>query len=159
MIAAFFQCLAWMSGPNLFYNYSLLPRLGIMWLFAGGEYLFMMPAMNASIEVLNKHEPLLVVIYQVITLVMFIFVNVFIFKKGFQFRFKNYGGLSGSLDHFHLDYVNLRRFSGQQDTVIRDFAFVYPLYTLLETFTAVPWDHYKNNPIGKMSSKKFIIFV
>jgi hypothetical protein len=87
MIAAFFQCLAWMSGPNLFYNYSLLPRLGIMWLFAGGEYLFMMPAMNASIEVLNKHEPLLVVIYQVITLVMFIFVNVFIFKKGFQLKY------------------------------------------------------------------------
>lgn len=79
------------------------------------------------------------------------------FKKGFQFRFKNYGGLSGSLDHFHLDYVNLRRFSGQQDTVIRDFAFVYPLYTLLETFTAVPWDHYKNNPIGKMSGNVKVV--
>lgn len=74
------------------------------------------------------------------------------FKKGFQFRFKNYGGLSGSLDHFHLDYVNLRRFSGYQDTIIHDFAFVYPLYTLLEKFTAVPWDHYKNNPTGKMSA-------
>ena len=73
------------------------------------------------------------------------------FKKGFQFRFKNYGGLSGSLDHFHLDYVNLRKFSGHQDTVIHDFAFVYPIYTLLETFTSVPWDHYKNNPSGKMS--------
>lgn len=74
------------------------------------------------------------------------------FKKGFQFRFKNYGGLSGSLDHFHLDYVNLRKFSGHQDTVIHDFAFVYPIYTLLETFTAVPWDHYKANFTGKMSS-------
>ena len=87
IIAAFFQCLAWMSGPNLFYNYSLLPRLGIMWLLAGGEYLFMMPAMNASIEVLNKHEPLLVVIYQVITLVVFIFVNVFVFKKAFEIKY------------------------------------------------------------------------
>ena len=87
MIAAFFQCLAWMSGPNLFMNYSLLPRLGIMWLLAGGEYLFMMPAMNASIEVLNKHEPLLVVIYQVITLIMFIFVNIFIFKKPFELKY------------------------------------------------------------------------
>jgi uncharacterized protein (DUF486 family) len=87
IIAAFFQSLAWMSGPSLFYNYSLLPRLGIMWLLAGGEYLFMMPAMNASIEVLNKHEPLLVVIYQVITLIVFIFVNVFIFKKGFQLKY------------------------------------------------------------------------
>ena len=79
------------------------------------------------------------------------------FKKGFQFRFKNYGGLSGSLDHFHLDYVNLRKFSGQQDTVIRDFAFVYPVFTLLEIFTAVPWDHYKNNPIGKMSSNVKVV--
>ncbi len=87
IIAAFFQCLAWMSGPNLFYNYSLLPRLGIMWLLAGGEYLFMMPAMNASIEVLNKHEPLLVVIYQVITLIVFIFVNVFVFKKAFELKY------------------------------------------------------------------------
>ena len=74
------------------------------------------------------------------------------FKDGFQFRFKNYGGLSGSLDHFHVDYVNLRTLSGYQDTVIHDFAFVYPIHTLLETFTSVPWDHYKNNPIGKMSS-------
>jgi uncharacterized protein (DUF486 family) len=87
IIAAFFQCLAWMSGPNLFYNYSLLPRLGIMWLLAGGEYLFMMPVMNASIEVLKKHEPFLVVIYQVITLVVFIFVNVFIFKKEFELKY------------------------------------------------------------------------
>lgn len=79
------------------------------------------------------------------------------FKKGFQFRFKNYGGLSGSLDHFHLDYVNLRQFSGIQDTIIRDFAFVYPIYTLLETFTAVPWDHYKNNAIGKMSSNVQVV--
>lgn len=79
------------------------------------------------------------------------------FKKGFQFRFKNYGGLSGSLDHFHLDYVNLRKFSGHQDTVIHDFAFVYPLYSLLETFTAVPWDHYKNNPVGKMSNNVEVV--
>lgn len=79
------------------------------------------------------------------------------FKKGFQFRFKNYGGLSGSLDHFHLDYVNLRPFSGHQDTVIHDFAFVYPVYTLLETFTAVPWDHYKANFTGKMSDNVKVV--
>ena len=78
--------------------------------------------------------------------------NTDYFKKGFQFRFKNYGGLSGSLDHFHIDYVNLRALSGYQDTIVRDFAFVYPLYTLLDTYTSVPWDHYKNNFAGKMSS-------
>ena len=79
------------------------------------------------------------------------------FKKGFQLRFRNYGSLSGSLDHFHLDYVNLRTLSGYQDTVVRDFAFVYPIHTLLETFTSVPWDHYKNTPIGKITSSLEVV--
>ncbi len=74
------------------------------------------------------------------------------FKKGFQFRFRNYGGLSGSLDQFHIDYVNLRIASGYQDTVIHDFAIVYPINNLLDTYTSVPWEHYQNNPNGKMSS-------
>ncbi len=73
------------------------------------------------------------------------------FKKGFQFRFKNYGGLSGSLDHFHIDYVNLRTLSGFQDTLFKDFAIVYPVNTLIKDFTSVPWDHWKNNFTGKMS--------
>lgn len=79
------------------------------------------------------------------------------FKKGYKFRFKNYGSLAGSLDHFHLDYVNLRKFSGYQDTVIQDFAFVYPVHTLLETYTSVPWDHYKNDPLNKMSSNVEVV--
>lgn len=77
--------------------------------------------------------------------------NVQYFKKGFQFRFKNYGRISGSFDIFNLDYVNLRTFSGHQDTLFKDFAWVYPITTLLETYTSVPWDHYKNNFTGKMS--------
>ena len=75
------------------------------------------------------------------------------FKKGFQFRFKNYGALSGSLDHFHLDYVHLRALSGYQDTLFKDFAFVYPVGSLLKTYTSVPWDHFKNSPAGKMTDK------
>jgi len=69
------------------------------------------------------------------------------FKRGFQFRFKNYGGLSGSLDHFHLDYVHLGSIpgvGGYVDTSLRDVAFSYPINTLLEDYTSVPWDHYKN---------------
>lgn len=73
------------------------------------------------------------------------------FKEGFQFRFKNYGGLSGSLDHFHLDYVNLRALSGYQDTLFKDYAIVYPVNTLIKDYTSVPWDHWKNNFSGKMS--------
>ena len=75
----------------------------------------------------------------------------------FQFRFKNYGALSGALDHFHLDYVKFRNASGFQDTLIEDFAMVYPLATLLKDYTAVPWDHYKINPSGKMSTNAEVV--
>ena len=67
--------------------------------------------------------------------------------NGFKFRFKNFGGLSGMLDEFHLDYVHLRIGSGYQDTLFKDFAFVYPIGTLLDNqFTQVPWDHWVNDP-------------
>lgn len=75
------------------------------------------------------------------------------FKKGFQFRFKNYGRLSGGFDHFHLDYVHLRALSGYQDTLFKDFAWIYPINSLLKEYTSVPWDHYKNSTTNKMSDK------
>ncbi|MES2798885.1 MAG: T9SS type A sorting domain-containing protein [Bacteroidota bacterium] len=75
------------------------------------------------------------------------------FKKGFQFRFRNYGSMAGALDQFHIDYVTLRPLSGYQDTLFKDFAFVYPVGSLLKDYTAVPWDHYKNNPVGKMNDE------
>jgi hypothetical protein len=73
------------------------------------------------------------------------------FKKGFQFRFRNYGSLSGSLDHFHIDYVHLRPLSGFQDTIFKDFAFSYPIGSLLKDYTSVPWDHFVANPVGHMN--------
>lgn len=79
--------------------------------------------------------------------------NLAYFTDAFQFRFKNYGGLSGALDHFHIDYVHLRDFSGHQDTLIEDFAISYPTVTLLKDYTSVPWDHYQNNHSGKMSTE------
>jgi hypothetical protein len=79
------------------------------------------------------------------------------FKKGFQFRFKNFGALSGALDHFHIDYVHLRTLSGYQDTLFKDFAFVYPLGSLLKDYTSVPWDHFKNNPVDKMNDKALLV--
>jgi hypothetical protein len=79
-------------------------------------------------------------------------LNAQFFKKGFQFRFRNYGALSGSLDHFHIDYVHLRPQSDVADTLFKDFAWVYPMNTLLDTYTSVPWDHYKASTINRMSS-------
>lgn len=74
------------------------------------------------------------------------------FTDAFQFRFKNYCDLSGSLDHYHLDYVHLRDFSGYQDTLVEDFAVSYPLISLLKDYTSVPWDHYKLASSGKMAT-------
>lgn len=79
------------------------------------------------------------------------------FNDYFQFRFYNYGGLSGMLDYYHLDYVHLRALSGYQDTLFKDFALVYPVYTLLKDYTAVPWDHYKNNFSGKMADQVQVV--
>lgn len=77
--------------------------------------------------------------------------------NNFQFRVVNYGDLSGALDHFHIDYVHLRAYSGKQDTLIEDFAMVYPTKSLLERYSSVPWDHYRNNPLGKMNTKMEIV--
>jgi len=79
------------------------------------------------------------------------------FNDFFQFRFKNYGGLSGSLDHFHIDYVHLRSNSGYQDTLVEDFAVSYPVVSLLADYTQAPWEHYKNNPNGKMSKETQLV--
>ncbi|MGV3630616.1 MAG: T9SS type A sorting domain-containing protein [Bacteroidota bacterium] len=71
------------------------------------------------------------------------------FKPDFQFRFRNYSGVSGAIDQFHIDYVRLQKSSGYQDTLFKDFSVLYPLNTLLDDFTQVPWDHFRNNPAGK----------
>lgn len=72
--------------------------------------------------------------------------NAAFFTDGFKFRFKNYGGLSGMLDEFHLDYVHLRAGSGYQDTLFKDFAFVYLIGSLIDTYTQVPWEHWVSDP-------------
>jgi hypothetical protein len=78
-------------------------------------------------------------------------------KNAFQFRFKNYGSLAGALDHFHIDYVHLRALSYFDDTLFKDFAFVYPLNSLLKTYTSAPWDHYKNTVDNKMTDSLLIL--
>jgi hypothetical protein len=77
--------------------------------------------------------------------------------KNFQIRFKNFGSIAGDIDHFNLDYFILRQFSSHNDTLFKDFAFVYPITSLLNDYISVPWDHYKNNPNGKMSSQVEIV--
>ncbi len=82
-------------------------------------------------------------------------INQFdLLQPDFQFRFRNKATLTGLLDHWHIDYVNLRDNSTSADTIIDDLAIMYPINTLLNDYTSVPWDHYKNltNPNSKIKT-------
>lgn len=85
-IAAAFQVFAWFGGRFL-HPYSLVPRVLLLWLFALGEYTFMSPAMNASVELLGMEEAYLVVAYLVITLLVFMFINAVVFRNGFKLKY------------------------------------------------------------------------
>lgn len=72
-------------------------------------------------------------------------------QDGFRMRFSNYATLSGSFDHWHLDYVRLgaqRRFD---DTTLVDVAYIQPASTLLETFTSVPFNKFEQSPASYMA--------
>ncbi len=72
-------------------------------------------------------------------------------QNGFQFRFGNYSTLSGSLDHWHVDYVFLNEFRTQADTIRDDVAYQFAPNSLLEEYSSVPWAHYKWNPSSYMA--------
>ena len=67
-------------------------------------------------------------------------------KDGFRFRFRNYGSRTGSLDHWHIDYVELYQAKPVSnlplDTVLVDVAMTQQPLSLLNEFTSIPWDHY-----------------
>ena len=65
------------------------------------------------------------------------------FQNGFQFRFRSYGALTGSLDHWNLDYVYLNESRSLADTSMNDWAFTQPPLSMLDQFTAMPWKHYQ----------------
>ncbi len=65
-------------------------------------------------------------------------------RNGFRFRFKNYASTSGALDHWHIDYVNLKDNDLPTISNFSDLAIAYPINTLLKDYTSVPWDHFQN---------------
>ena len=67
-------------------------------------------------------------------------------KNGFKFRFKNYGSIAGSFDHWHIDYVRLSANRTINDTIESDVAFQDPLFSSLNEYSAIPWTHYKWDP-------------
>lgn len=73
-------------------------------------------------------------------------VPPFYLKNGFKFRIRNKATLSGALDHWHIDYVQLYENPLFTVQFFNDLAISYPLTSLLEDYTAAPWDHYQNLP-------------
>lgn len=67
------------------------------------------------------------------------------FYEDFQFRFRNIASLSGNNDHWHIDYVRLdkNRAIVEQDTVVRDVAFMYDFPNILATYSMLPWSQFQ----------------
>jgi hypothetical protein len=82
----------------------------------------------------------------VFTSVQIRITNAAFLTDGFRFRFRSHGSRTGSLDHWHLDYVRLfkayNQFSGQMDTLLQDVAMTKAAGSLMNEYTSVPWDHF-----------------
>lgn len=88
--------------------------------------------------------------------VMVKITDVRFLEAGFKFRFLNYASLSGSFDHWNLDYVFLGSSRFSSDTVRDDVAFQLPSHTLLKNYTAMPWKHFKWETTSAMKDSIFV---
>ncbi len=84
--------------------------------------------------------------------------NAAYLQSDFQFRFRNYGTLDGSFDHWNIDFVRLAANRSAADTLLVDVCFASPIYSLLKNdFTQMPWEHYKMNPQSMMVETKPVV--
>ncbi len=72
-------------------------------------------------------------------------------KSTFQFRFVNYATLSGSFDHWHVDYVRLGAQRTFNDVRLVDVAYMYPEASILQTYTSVPFARFEDAPSTAMA--------
>ena len=69
----------------------------------------------------------------------------------FQFRFRNYGTISGNFDHFHIDYIKIDELLSATDTShLDDISFVYNSPSLLQRYYEMPWRHFVNNELSEL---------
>ncbi len=64
------------------------------------------------------------------------------FDSLFQFRFRNKATTSGSLDHWNLDYIQLKHFYYYNDTLLDDVAFAYKPSSFLKNYSVMPYNQY-----------------
>jgi hypothetical protein len=65
---------------------------------------------------------------------------------GFQFRFLNYGPLTGGVDIWNLDYVRLDKNRTFTDTSINDVAFQYEMPSILKNYSEMPAEQFTGKP-------------
>ncbi|MBI1223622.1 MAG: T9SS type A sorting domain-containing protein [Bacteroidetes bacterium] len=66
------------------------------------------------------------------------------FHKGFQFRFSATTSPGGTVDLWHLDYVELSKNEGSNDN-FSDVAFTELPTSILKNYTAMPWKQFKGH--------------
>ena len=73
-------------------------------------------------------------------------------RKGFQFRFKNYASMpdnpgypnrNTNRDHWNIDYIYLDTARMPAITAINDVAMTNSLGSILKSYEAIPWPHFK----------------
>lgn len=87
-------------------------------------------------------------------------------KKGFRFRFMNYGSLGnlsepsmvGNCDQWNIDYVKLDKNRADNDTVVADVAFRFPHRSLLKEYEAMPWKQFKEVYLQEMNGTLSICY-
>lgn len=77
------------------------------------------------------------------------------FHDVFQFRFRNYGRLSGPYDTWNLDFVYLNKNRTPDDTDFPDQAISTPLTSLFNKYQSIPYDHLLD--IDALSPPTFIV--
>jgi len=88
-------------------------------------------------------------------------------RKGFQFRFYNYGSLGNlsfpsfcsNTDFWNLDYVYLDYNRNENDTIFPDITFKNPIHTFVEEpYTSIPWEHYKLADTLQLDTLRFTYY-
>lgn len=68
------------------------------------------------------------------------------FHENFQFRFRNFGRLSGRYDNWNIDYVYLNKNRTANDSAYPDGAFASAAGPLFGSYYSVPLDHFGQQP-------------
>ena len=78
------------------------------------------------------------------------------FHDSFQFRFRNYGRLSGPYDTWHLDYVYLNKNRTAEDRFLPDRSIISTLTNMFSGYRSIPYHHFLENRM--VSSPTFDVF-